>query len=153
MKAIFKVTLSILFCISSIFSQGIVFNEVMSSNVTILIDEDGEYPDWIEVYNSSDAVINLDGYGISDDESDPFKWTFPDVSLGMHQFMVLFASGKNRKFWANHWETVINWGDIWKYRFGNSEPPTSWRELDFDDSNWSSGATSIGYGDGDDATA
>jgi len=151
-KAIFKVTLSILFCISSIFSQGIVFNEVMSSNVTTLIDEDGEYPDWIEVYNSSDAVINLDGYGISDDESDPFKWTFPDVSLDMHQFMVLFASGKDRKFWANHWETVINWGDIWKYRLGDSEPLSNWREIDFDDSSWSSGVTSIGYGDDDDAT-
>ncbi|MCK4295663.1 MAG: lamin tail domain-containing protein, partial [Candidatus Marinimicrobia bacterium] len=153
MKAIFKVALSILFCISSIFSQGIVFNEVMSSNVTTLIDEDGEYPDWIEVYNSSDAVINLDGYGISDDENDPLKWIFPDFSLGMHQFMVLFASGKDRKFWSNHWETVIDWGDIWKYRLGNSEPPANWREVDFDDSNWSSGATSIGYGDDDDATA
>ena len=40
----------------------------------------------------------------------------------------------------------------WSYFRGNSNPPASWRELDFDDSGWESGPTGIGYGDGDDRT-
>ena len=40
----------------------------------------------------------------------------------------------------------------WSFFRGRSNPPGSWRELDFDDSDWESGPTGIGYGDGDDRT-
>ncbi len=43
-------------------------------------------------------------------------------------------------------------GDIWKYIKGTEEPPENWNGVDFDDDNWSQGATGIGYGDDDDAT-
>ncbi len=41
---------------------------------------------------------------------------------------------------------------VWRYRKGTSEPPSTWRTLEFDDADWSVGTTSIGYGDGDDST-
>ncbi len=43
----------------------------------------------------------------------------------------------------------------WKYTKGTSEPSDpvdAWRQVSFDDSNWLSGQTSIGYGDNDDNT-
>jgi hypothetical protein len=43
-------------------------------------------------------------------------------------------------------------GEIWKYRKGTSEPPAAWKDPDFDDFDWLSGPTGIGYGDDDDAT-
>ena len=38
-----------------------------------------------------------------------------------------------------HWETAIYTEDTWHYFVGTSAPPTNWNELDFDESNWSSG--------------
>ena len=47
---------------------------------------------------------------------------------------------------------IIPDNSTWRFMRGNNNPPGSWRELDFDDSDWESGPTGIGYGDGDDRT-
>ena len=46
----------------------------------------------------------------------------------------------------------IKVGDQWRYFKGTQEPPSDWKTVGFDDSDWLVGATGIGYGDGDDAT-
>ena len=102
---------------------GLRINEIVSSNVTGLPDEyevdlqncpvpncpgwyralgeselDGDYPDWIEIYNSGDVAVSLAGYGLSDSESLPMKWTFPeDVNLEAGGYLVVFASGKDKR--------------------------------------------------------
>ena len=48
-------------------SQIIQLNEIVSSNATIIKDEDGDYPDWIEIFNKSDSNISIDGFSLSDD--------------------------------------------------------------------------------------
>ena len=60
-------------------SQTILINEFMSSNVSTIPDEDNDYEDWIELYNPSEQMINLGNFGLSDDEDEPLKWQFPDV--------------------------------------------------------------------------
>jgi hypothetical protein len=77
--------------------QGIVINEIMSSNASILTDEDGEYEDWIEILNTGTSEVSLNGYGLSDQPSQPFKWVFPDITLNPNEYLVVFASGKDRK--------------------------------------------------------
>ena len=72
-------------------AQTININEVMSSNETILSDEDGDFSDWIELYNNGDSAINLEGYGISDDSLDLKKWVFPEISLLPNSHLLLFA--------------------------------------------------------------
>ncbi len=92
-----SLTLLLIFTnLSFIFGQGIVINEIMSSNETTITDEDGDYPDWIELYNSNNISINLSGYTITDDISDPDKWTFPEIELLPDSFLLVFASGKDR---------------------------------------------------------
>ncbi|MCZ6794912.1 MAG: lamin tail domain-containing protein [Planctomycetota bacterium] len=50
-------------------------------------------------------------------------------------------------------ETVlVDSGEVWRYFKGTRAPPANWRTLGFNDGSWLSGATGIGYGDGDDAT-
>ena len=39
--------------------QEIQLNEIVSSNGDILYDEDGETPDWIEIYNNTSEPKNL----------------------------------------------------------------------------------------------
>ncbi len=48
--------------------------------------------------------------------------------------------------------TLIQVGDPWRYRGNPQAPPSTWKDLSFDDTSWSQGPTGIGYGDGDDAT-
>jgi hypothetical protein len=141
-----------LLVIQSLNSQTIVINEIMASNSKTIRDEDGDSPDWIELYNSSSASIDLNGFGISDDAADPFKWTFPSLMLEPQEFLVVFASDKNRRDWI-HWETVIDWGDQWRYRLGTSASPADWRSIGFNDLNWYQGASGFGYGDNDDKTS
>ncbi len=77
-------------------SQSVVINEMMSANSGFLMDEDGDAPDWIELYNPGSHAIHLDGYYISDKIDNLTRWAFPDTTLAAGGFMVLFASGKDR---------------------------------------------------------
>ena len=77
-------------------SQSVIINEVMSSNFNNIQDEDGDYPDWIEIYNFGDNLINLGNYSLSDDDLLPNKWVFPNIDIGSGEYLLVFASGKNR---------------------------------------------------------
>lgn len=99
----FKITLRQLFmplllllAYTFTYSQNIAINEVMSSNVATLADEDGEFSDWIELYNYGTAPVNLDGYGLTDDPAAPFKWVLPAVTINSGQYLLVWASDKNR---------------------------------------------------------
>ena len=76
--------------------EGTLINEIMPSNSTTICDEDGDYPDWIELYNNSPDTIDLENYMISDDYEEPDKWIFPEVTIGPYGFLLIFASGKDR---------------------------------------------------------
>jgi uncharacterized repeat protein (TIGR02543 family) len=133
-------------------AQHPVINEVMSANGSTIVDDDGVSSDWIEIYNPGAQNVNLQGYGLSDREDDPLKWQFPAILINPGKYLIVFASGKDQRIWINQWETVIDWGDQWRYRLGTSEPPINWNQLSFDDSGWQSGPSGFGYGDDDDAT-
>lgn len=77
--------------------KSLVINEVLADNNGGLSDEDGEYTDWIEIYNYGEEEINLNGYGITNDLEEPFYWTFPDISISPKSFIIVRASGKDRK--------------------------------------------------------
>ncbi|MBE0638143.1 MAG: CotH kinase family protein [Bacteroidales bacterium] len=68
----------------------------MSSNVSKIADEDGDFSDWVEFFYTGEKTINLMGFGFSDNSDDPFQWIFPDVTLHPGQFLLVWASGKDR---------------------------------------------------------
>jgi len=133
-------------------AQDLRINELMSSNISVFQDEDGEYHDWIELYNGTDSAVDLAGYSLSDNPDSLSRWTFPEAVIAPGQYLVVYCSGKDRFPTNSHYETFIWEGDDWKYRIGESEPPGDWNEVVFDDSGWDTGPTGIGYGDDDDAT-
>ena len=71
------------------------FNEIMAANDFTINDGDGDASDWIEMYNAGPPASLL-GYGLSDDAARPFKWVFPAVTIQSNQFLIVWASGKNR---------------------------------------------------------
>lgn len=76
--------------------SALIINEICASNKTIITDEDGEYVDWIELYNSGAEPINLKGYGLSDKSGKPMLWTFPDVTIEPGAYLIVYASSKSR---------------------------------------------------------
>lgn len=74
---------------------AIILSEAMNANVKSYADENGQYYDWIEVYNQSGQAVNLAGYALSTNAKNPAKWVFPDVSIGPGEYKVVLASGRN----------------------------------------------------------
>ena len=73
-----------------------VIGEFMAVASGPLRDDDGETPDWIEVYNAGDAPANLAGWHLTNTATDLDLWQFPDVTLQADARLVVFASGKDR---------------------------------------------------------
>ena len=73
-----------------------VITEFVAANATGQQDADGEYSDWIEIYNPTSAAVPLRGWRLTDDSDDLAKWIFPDVTLASRAYLLVFASGKNR---------------------------------------------------------
>jgi hypothetical protein len=134
--------------------QGqIVINEVLSSNDSGITDENGEYTDWIELYNASESTMNLDGYSINDDLLDSVGWIFPAVEMLPGSHLLLYASGKDRRTFGLHSRTVIDEGDLWQYAIPPLNNSTgNWRVPGFNANNWETGPSGFGYGDNDDQT-
>jgi hypothetical protein len=76
--------------------KGIAINEIMAANKKTLLDEDGDSSDWIELYNPSAAAVDLNGWFLTDDATRPALWRFPAVTILPQQYLVVFASSKNR---------------------------------------------------------
>jgi len=74
-----------------------IISEFVASNSGGLADEDGDHSDWLEIYNPSASPVDLDGWALTDDPAKPGKWKFPSVTIDSGAFLVVFASGKNRK--------------------------------------------------------
>ena len=151
-KLIKKILLIVLstFLGTEINAQSIRINEASASN-SIYFDEDGDTPDWIEIYNHGSQTISINDWGLSDDVLELDKWIFPNISLAPESYLLLWASSKDRPN-ISYATTLINQGDNFKYLIPSSEPNTNWMNLDFDDSNWSQGGSGFGYADQDDET-
>lgn len=78
-------------------SGDLILTEILAENQNGLRDEDGDNEDWIELWNRGATEVNLLGWSLSDDASNPSLWTFPDVTLPSGGYLVVFASGKDRR--------------------------------------------------------
>ncbi|MHB1038668.1 MAG: lamin tail domain-containing protein [Pirellulales bacterium] len=75
----------------------VVINEFMADNRATLLDDDGDYSDWIELYNSGAAAVDLGGWYLTDDAMNLTKWAFPSMAIDSNEYLLVFASGKDRR--------------------------------------------------------
>jgi len=71
--------------------SGLVINEVMAANFSAVADQNGEYDDWVELYNGNSFSLNLSGYYLSDSENDLTKWTFPSVTIPANDYLIIWC--------------------------------------------------------------
>ncbi len=77
-------------------TREVVINEYMSSNGQTITDYDGDTTDWIELYNTTQGIVDLSGYYLSDDTNNPFRWQFPEgTQIDANGHLLIFASGKD----------------------------------------------------------
>ncbi|XAL99912.1 CotH kinase family protein [Phycisphaeraceae bacterium D3-23] len=79
-----------------LFSAVPLITELLAVNNDGLEDEDGNNSDWLELHNAGDMALNLDGWFLTDDASDLEQWALPNVTLGVGEYLVIFASGEDR---------------------------------------------------------
>ena len=132
------------------YSQSIRINEVVASN-SIFLDEDGDTPDWIELYNYGSDEISLNNWSLTDILDDNNPWTFPDITIDADEYLLIWASDKDRSG-ITYARTLINEGDSFRYEIPNQNTDENWMSSNFDDDEWSSGVSGFGYADGDDNT-
>ena len=66
-------------------------NEILAANRTAVAHEE-TFPDLIELFNDGATPVDLTGLGLTDDPTQPFRFTFPPgLSLGAGEYLVLYA--------------------------------------------------------------
>jgi hypothetical protein len=74
-----------------------LISEFLASNSGGLADDDSTFQDWIEIYNPDATPADLGGWYLTDNAANKTKWQFPAVSVAAKGYLVVFASGKNRR--------------------------------------------------------
>ncbi len=67
----------------------VVFSEVQTANRSAILGADGQFCDWIELYNPADTPAVLDGYYLSDDPEDPYQWQIPQLTVAPGGYAVI----------------------------------------------------------------
>jgi len=95
------VQLLFLFCLCILYScvkqdepiNGyVVINELMPVNSSVVADQNGEYDDWIELFNKSSLPVNLSGYYLTDSKKNLLKWQLPTgTSISANGYLIVWA--------------------------------------------------------------
>lgn len=72
-------------------------SEFMAKNTVTVTDEDGTFSDWIEIRNAGDCPVNLNDWALTDNALLLTKWRFPATNIAPGQYLVVWASDKNRR--------------------------------------------------------
>lgn len=75
---------------------SISINELIASNRSGRMDEDGEATDWIELHNYGATSVDVTGWSLSDDPDEPSKFILPDRTISAGGYLVIASSGKDR---------------------------------------------------------
>lgn len=119
----------------------LVINELMADNDTVIADQDGEFDDWLELYNNSNETVNLDGLYLSDDPDDLLKWAFPDgLTLAPDSYLIIWCDEDldqeglhaDVKFSAGGESAILSYADgtiIENIEFGEQETDLSYSRI------------------------
>ena len=79
-------------------AQTLKINEVMQSNVECIMDDIKEFPDsWVELYNPTDAAINLKDYKISNKNKVKKAWQLPDKEVPAGGYVTIYCDKEGKE--------------------------------------------------------
>ena len=78
--------------ISSVEQNELVINELMASNDATVADQDGEFDDWIELYNTTNQILDLTGYFLTDNAQNLDKYDIPEgTTIPSNGYLIIWA--------------------------------------------------------------
>ncbi len=81
---------------NTVIAGQVVINEFLASNASGQINELFEYEDWIELYNNTSTPLSLYGLYLTDDITNPTKFTFPsNATIPANGFLMIWADEGN----------------------------------------------------------
>ena len=87
----FLLLLSTIFC-GTASAQTLQINEFMQSNIDCIMDDLVDFPDsWVELYNPTDAAINLSDYKIGTKDKAEKAWQLPDKTVAAKGYVVIYC--------------------------------------------------------------
>lgn len=70
----------------------VVINEFLASNNAYGADQNGEYDDWVELYNTGTTTYDLSGHYLSDDGDLLEKWQFPaGTTIAPDDYLIIWC--------------------------------------------------------------
>lgn len=79
-------------------NKGLIINEIMQSNVECIMDDIHEFPDsWVELYNASDAEVNLKDYQISNKNKVKKAWQLPDKTIAPKGYVIIYCDKEGKE--------------------------------------------------------
>jgi hypothetical protein len=69
-------------------------NEIMALNNSTIADENGDFDDWIEIFNGDTEPVWLGDKYLSDNISNPSKWRLPDSTMQPGAFFLVWADNQ-----------------------------------------------------------
>ena len=75
-----------------------IISEFMADNTTGLVDGLGHRGDWIEIYNPGASSVNMQGWHLTDTQSNPNEYTFPSFVVPAGGYKVVFATSETTPF-------------------------------------------------------
>jgi len=73
-------------------TPDVVINEILPKNSQNGSDEDGDFDDWIELYNPADVDQDISGYYLTDSKKNPTKWKFPSgTTIKANNYLIVWA--------------------------------------------------------------
>lgn len=78
--------------LATLTNSSVVINEIMADNSTTIADPQGQFDDWIELRNLTDAPVDMTGRYLTDDPYSPRKWQFPEGTiLAADGYLLIWA--------------------------------------------------------------
>ncbi len=88
----FYLLLTILATAVSTQAQTLIINELMQSNIDCIMDDLNDFPDsWVELYNPTDASINLKNYKIGTKDKANKAWSLPNKTIAAKGYVVIYC--------------------------------------------------------------
>lgn len=85
--------LSGILCYSSAAADDIVINEVCSNNFSLICDENGNYSDYVELYNPASVPVSLTGFSLSDNKNELNKCSFDSMMIPAKGYKLIWLDG------------------------------------------------------------
>ncbi len=92
----FFIAIMLISALAESLNAQIIINEFMANNRSVFPDvwDYDDFSDWIELHNTADTAVSLDGYFLTDNLNNPTKWPIPkETTVPAKGFFVLRADG------------------------------------------------------------